>query len=487
MAVKQNSTFVGLEYRDLRPGRDVLMSQLEEVAGDQAAVYEAITGQKIPDASTISATPHVHDGTDGEVIPLPLACGGPKATLSALATTNDKYQPVLHFPLFIPTGVSQVKFVGLSSGGEVAHFAQAGLTTNADGGFPSTQYETKKIDEVTGWTLWEMTLDVASEGAINVFRLEVWNGADDPDGNTPITGARSLEGWCIYPIQAKIAPFTADEPIVALPYVAPSVTDTSVRLPSGTQHLGSDAYTSFDQNRFTNKRSVDGHMLQGFALNDALNWELASGLPAGGNAEGHSNVNGGGSISHAGHTHGGEADLENTGALIEQPLGAWALGVRRAPVASSGHFESDMESPPEYAWQGQIMAPCPRTDLSIVNVGEMLFRLPALDAQHALDTVGGATTKIVGTILLYNGVFDEVNVSTLYFTIKNISGGSAGTAVSVSVPASTGFHLITMPEMDASGDPGSTGLEQRVLISVDQGGKTFPKLAILGACIHLKT
>ena len=470
MAVKQSASLTGVPDRDVRLSKPVVMQTLEDVASDQALCYEVLTGQKVPESSAIVATPHVHDGTDGQIIPIPLAYGISNVRLNGMSASGTPgYGKVVYTPFRCPPGVTKAVWIGLTHSLATADSLKVHLENST-----LVQVEMARVpgignDGIPVQGQFAMLTEVTTApGEVNVLSVEALDDYAVPPG-------RDLLSWVLYPLQAE---GSRGSP----PWLPPRVSTTRVKVPGLTQHLGAHAFTSMDAGFFTDKRSIHSWMLQGMTLNDALLYELATGRPAGDNGTGHTNDR-----RYEGHTHGGESDLDNTGALIEQPIGAWSYGVARASSGSSGHMNHDaVDSTYFNQWVGRIHAPTIVAGGTGDNtVAKHLHRLPALDEQYARDTVGGATTKLSAAVLCRVDTAKITQVD-IKLRLTAVGGGSPGTQVTQS-KTSNGLGMLTFNDLDASADPGSTGILQELEVVMAQDAAQYPGCCIYGVCLWAGT
>lgn len=478
MAVKQSASFTGVDDRKLRLGKIITMQDVEDVASDQAFLYETTVGFKVPTASAISATPHIHDSTNGHVLPIPLAHGVPNVDLRAqsASATVEGFSKLLYTPVYIPTGVTKVVWVGLSGSIHTRNYLRGNMQddTLVDVSVASNP-EGGDITGIQGLYAMRLEMDTVP-GEVNILSLECWDGYTEPEGTGIVGEGRDLISWALYPIEFE-------SPKTVLPWTPPQIVATDVVVPGSTQHLGVNAFTSMDAGFFTDKRSINSWLCQGLSLNDALLHELIIGRPVGGNEASHSNNN-----SYKGHSHGGESLLTNCGALMEQTLLSVSYGVARTFAASSGHMDDDMQDSTERAWIGHIHAPTIITGGGGAveqEVSRHGMALPALDADYALDTSGGTTTKIKGAMLVRLNT-SKATSATFRMGLRSHSGGTVGAKVSV-VNSTNGLRLLQFDDLDASNDPGDDGIMQQLRIYMEQVGTSYPACCIYGFTVWLST
>lgn len=466
MAVKQALGFTGVTDSDVRINEPVRMADIETVAEDQAYLYETITGSQVPDAGLISATPHIHDGTTGLPLPIPLAHGSPLVQMAARTTSGQSWHPMILSPFFCPDGVTSAVWVGLTYNVITAELLRVRALDSALGFVEGPRHvEVQQTSRPLPGGLHLLYAEVTTTpGTVNHLYLEGWDSHVTPPGG-------NLMSWALFPSLALGA--------VSVPaWAEPRYSSTTYRTPGLTQHGGSSAYTSMDEGFFADKRSINSWLVQGMALNDALLFELATGRPAGDLSSTHTRDR-----RYKGHSHGNEVDLDNCGALIHQPLGSWSYGVARRWSASSGHMTNDMGAGTEYTWRGRIHAPTiTGVAAAYHTVGEHQFRLPALNEINARDSVGGSTTKISGSVLVRADQSKTGNVD-VRLTLFDPNGVAAdGSSVVASVTSGVGLHVLSFSDLDATGDPADTGIPQGLRVEIQQASSTFNEACIYGAC-----
>lgn len=438
MTILQNAAFQGTEHNDVRPGATVKRAVVENWLKDQAAVYEGITGAAVPNAGAIAATPHVHDGTNGALIRLPLAHSALPALLYARdailvsgGTNYEDYYPWEWRPFFAPAGVTRVAVLVLMRNLETfdslrctmqsAVLADIDQQTRQDG-FTSAGKPWLAPGgglHVGGWLM-----DVTA-GAVNVVKLEAWDGYYVP--GTVVSGSvigerlpllRSVQGFAVVPIER--------EPVSVAPAMSPVVTDNvRVKVPS--------SFTSFDDHLVQPNRALPSYVLVSALKNDALLREVLTGRPAANRSV----------ATFDGHSHKNDAatSLDDSGADIDHALGSWGYGTVRPPVEQTGLTEWAYADVPagdgtfENAWDAAI-APQPNISSSAPATDYTLFyhrvRIPAAIAAN----LAAGTGKLKLAALVYDlGVTITVQAAlgnaaaTSFDTVASGSSGGAGREV----------------------------------------------------------
>jgi hypothetical protein len=465
MAIIESSTFTGLESNDIRPGRPIRRADINTLAKDQACVYEEITGRPVPGGSG-GATAHVHDGTDGAVIPIALASWHPSAALppkSAPAGTSG-FSPFQFAPMYVPTGFSTVRVVALVSAPDAIGLTRvvsfdSSLAQTDSALFQLANPTTNPLlphDDGSGFL--SMFADVAvTPGEVNCIRVDAWESYHRQDGATPLPEL-------VIPAIVVLPYLGAPVPLMAFP--GSRISNTDVRVPPTDYHVGTDAFTSFSDHMIADKRALSSYLTTGLQANDALLWEL---------------LRGGG--TYAGHNHADDTatDLNSSGALIEHPLGSWSCGVARDPGGGT-HPTADQQETPA-PWSGRIFGHCLTATTTKSGAIRVRFRLPGMLDSHALDSVGGATTKIRAAALVYNDQSKSGGL-TVEAQLGVSGGGSLGTEATDST-STTGVNLLTMGNLDASGSPGD-GLMQSCIFRLQQASASSRASMLYGACVWIE-
>lgn len=123
----KDTDFIGTDYADTRPRVFITEEEVEILASDQASVYQSVLGKDLDDGSLTGAAIHVHDGTDGALLPIPLSYvhnragydtgnfyGGDNQAFNPQILTADisssvERRVVYHWPVFAPAGCTAVR------------------------------------------------------------------------------------------------------------------------------------------------------------------------------------------------------------------------------------------------------------------------------------------------------------------------------------------------------------------------------------------
>lgn len=458
MVLQRSATFVGESVVDTRPGAKTFRTTMDTVTKDQARLYERITNEPIPGEGAILATPHNHDGTDGALIRIPLAQAFVGAKLPAhppgapSTPTNPGYGVFSWVPFFAPAGVSRVRVVGWTSDGINIGSFRATIHDENEVNVSSEnvgQYWFQRSGDVRGASAMHFDDDdqkgmACTPGAINILKLEAWSGEIGPTGGI-ITASRDFIAWAVIPWPENDPPESFTE------YVPFQRTDTSVKVPA--------AFTSIDDELVgvnTDYRSWNSYVLSKSVKNDALLYELATGLPAGYNADNHSN-----DVRRPGHNHkdDGGTSLDDAGIDIDHCLGAWHYGVSRADpglVENRTRFdEVDDEVP---IWHGRIFGVTidvnPGTSFQIW--AQHKVRIPAAIDDNVLRVTQGGPNDVTKLKLAIWCLHDEGKTGGMDF--REITRDFDGLDPNAGLTASTV----------------GTGTPVRELVTIDNIGVTDP-------------
>lgn len=464
MAIIDDTSFTGLAGNDIRPNRPIRRADLQTLAADQAVAFEQITGETAPNG-TGGATAHVHDGTSGAILPIALASWQLGAALPAKTTDAGSmgFSPFVWAPFFVPTGVTKVRVYVTVSTPEAAGLMKCQIQTNAlvkieeRNFFLSSPDSDPFFKAGSGAGYFTIYSDVStSPGTVNVLKLSAWEGFYKNDESTPLPTV-------VVP-SVLVMPYIGS-PVPVASGVGSRISNTDTRVPPTDYHLAADAFRTFSTGLIADDRAVCSYLTTGYQTNDALLWEL---LVGGDTYDGH---------NHADDT---ATSLDSSGALMEHALGSWAIGVARSPSGSSSHLEQDQRSTPA-PWTGRVFA-SPVTNTTSIGLGvtRARFRLPGMLDDHALDSVGGATTKIKVAGLVRH---DQSKAGGFKFgaNLAAADGGSAGTTVKSSTITTDGLQLVTLSNLDASGSPGD-GVIQSLVPRLEQSNAVLQGVCLYGFC-----
>lgn len=467
MTILQNPTFQGTPHNEVRPGSGVRGSTVRRWLRDQAAVYEGITGKPVPHAPSIAATPHVHDGTNGAIIRIPLAHGAftvglprRQSILFDAGTYYEGFYPFEWRPFYVPKGITQVAVMVLMRRLETFETLRCTIQNELLGvidqqtretGVTRLPWQQPPGDLQVG--CWFMTV---TPGAVNVLKLEAWDGyyqpgavlADAPVG-VPLPENRGVSGWAVVPVER--APQRI--PAATRPSFAD---DVRVKTPS--------TFTSFDDHLVQNGRALPSYVLVKALQNDALLYERLTGRPAGARS----------APTLEGHDHRGAGD--EFGVDIDHALGSWGYGTLRAPPVGASVAYSSADVPGSYdnIWT----APC-AVQLSMANSSPStdytLFqhrvRIPELDASHLANGTG----KLKFAALVY-----DAGVGA---TIKASMGDAEATSwdtVGSAAASGTGREVLVIEGLECSRPREINSLR----IQVRYSSKKDKAFGLYGTCLY---
>lgn len=412
--------------------------QLKTCAEDQAYLFRAVTGVSVPNAPGSSvATPHVHDGTNGAIIPIPYYNHWLNADLRPQASfTDDDYGRFAMPVFYAPTGHTQARVIVVLDSPFTANHLYVRVMNQSMAYTVQSAGFTQAIG-IAGRFAYFVDVNIAP-GEVNCIEHLAWDAYNYPGSNAPMPSALPRR---VYQIMAF--PLAGATPHPALNYVDSSAASTEVKLPIDTQHVGAHAFTSFDDGMFADGRSVSSYIVQGEAMNNALCYELLTGRPAGNRA----------TATYRGHAHQADTSVSttsNNGALIEQPLGSWNYGVARRSSSSSGHMNQDhVALTTTQNWTGRIHAPCvTTTTTTAVTVADHLVNLPAALAAN----VQGASSKLKAAALVRIDT-SRMASGDVRFQLRNISNSSGGTTKTVTV-STDGLAIYVGSAVDLYGSGG---------------------------------
>lgn len=478
MTILQNATFEGTPHHEVRPGSGVRGSTVRRWLRDQAAVYEGITGVKAPNAASIAATPHVHDGTDGALIRLPLFASAHRMSLPPRSTalfdggiSYEGFYPVDWRPFFTPKGVSQIAVLVQSSPGTVkslrvttqdASFAVVGRMDGSEA--LSEPWFQSGDDPVHAFIV-----DV-DPGAVNLFKLEAWDGKYDVGEAVGYAFDETEETRRALPTGRRITSIVA-VPIARAPHIVPAATrpsladDARVKTPA--------AFTSFDDHLVQDDRGLASYVLVNAQKNDALLYERLVGRPAGARS----------SLTHAGHNHKGGGD--ELGVDIDHALGSWGYGVLRPPSSGIANEFNDVmyeDAPagnasfrPSDAWSGHPSAPWLHMGAASTNTDYELFRHRVRIPDLAAANLASGTGKLKLAALVWDaGVGLSVKASLGDTAAANWDTESTVTA------SGTGRELITISALECSRPEFINALRIRIRFTTTKQAA----LGVYGTCLY---
>lgn len=338
MAIIQSSTFTAIDAQDLRSKAKTKTSILEDIVEQQAFVYETLTGEKVPEASSISATPHDHQGTDGEVIKHALFCDELNIRVTASGgASQDTFYDLVYFCFYAPPGITSIDlYVGITSNSQQK---RTDFTWYSGATTPSTRSavrgELVKHEEAQ-----ENFPGKAPFGPYLKVTIDV--NADSPNAIlmrcAPYGGSSGAVSWDFeYTFAFALAEGYRNS--VGYRYYPPDTTNTNTIVPDSTEHLGAHEFTSFDEELVAHDRGYTAYHLKKCSKNNALCFEVLTGMPAGMNASGHSN-----NASYDGHNHKEDPStaLDDSGDRLLHQLSRGNFGGAIADYDAAGYKMPDL-------------------------------------------------------------------------------------------------------------------------------------------------
>lgn len=465
MAIVQGAAFQGVDVNRVRPGvRDRQGDILEIVAEDQSCAYEMITGIKNPYAATIAATPHVHDGTNGPVIPIPLLStwinGEFYPSTSELIRGNSGWSPVVRQIQFTPAGVDYVR--AWVTVGTVATL-QVLRATNFDNALAVFWIaEFTAVGVYDGVVVAYADMQV-TPSVLNVFQLEYRTA----NGQFPLpqNGDRVFS-FTVVPLPGG--------PTAAESYINQGATSTTTARTSST-------FFGFQEAAFDDDRPISGHMVRKLATNDAQLYEMATGQPASGMS----------AVQWVGHCHGAATSVSTVsahGAVIDQPLLAINFGVRRTRTGKiTGRFDDDEAEGTLADMEGRIF--CSQLLVASGTAYQTLDAYPFhMPAQIAANIHTGAGLKLKVAALVHVNT-THITSGTVRATILNEALSVSGTSTTLTTSGS-GLQIVSGTiDYHGSATVGRTG--ERAMLSLEAKrdsayAGSAGSFGILSACLYLE-
>lgn len=481
MTIIQSASFVGTPIEDVRPNRQTrMLQQCKNIAYDQARNYEQLTGIKVPSSTTIAATPHVHDGTTGNVIPIPLFHQWVGATLNPSSSNSidpagydgvEGYAPFLWPMYFAPAGVTSVRAVVRAKSAVVGQWLRVQSYNSALSS--QATYSMAPLAVGDDWVDYYADVLVAGTGGVvNLLAFECVEASEYIGYPLP-NGGMEVHSVTIYPLVGS--------PRAVGPYADARPSGTGILVPAASTHISAYGFTSFDDAMFNDDRGVSSYILLRQMLNCAQLYEVATGLPASDNADGHSN-----DIQWDGHCHGASTTVSpssDMGADMDQALLAHSFGVARTKTGGVASRLGDDESAATAAdWTGRIfgLSLLAAASTTARTVARIPFRMPA-----ALSTNIQASTKI--RFAAFANV-DTAKVASMEVigTIYNSAMSSGGTATTLTF-SSLG-RAVSSATIDYYGAGGVDGIGEEAVLEVQMRFTAAPSGdpagLLYGVCLY---
>lgn len=448
MAIVTSATFAGLDINRVRIDSTIRASDALAIARMQSHVWQRITATT--GGGTLVAPPHIHDGSNGAIIPIPLSCNNIEAEISRAAQGGDRtiymYAPISYQPYYAAPGVNRIRVIGLvRREAEVRGWRVRIFSHDADG-YPTlyAQDDDPKTlsglrfdeeDEDPDAVAWHVDIDTpraTGAGATPWFSVEIaaWDGYEWP-GEPFLIGPPSIRRL---------------RDVFVLPVTTPSVNRQSAIAfsQSGTHTAG--VHLGVEETLLSTDRSLSSFVVDRMSRNDI-------------------------SIPNAllTHTHGNNSD--RLGTVFEQHLFSHGLGTMRSltledfsdPVKDAQIKSDDALSTD---WTGRISAPCliptAETDDQLVSVNR--FQMPPGENDD-LGLLGADSRMQCAALVNY------VTNATVSAQIFSASSG-LGPLLSSSILSSsgTGRRLVVLDGIKAHSSASGAGQDQNIAIFLKRDG-----------------
>jgi len=436
MTILEDDEVLGLDDRRHRVGDAALASSLERCAKDQAALHREITGFDVPNApGSDQATPHVHDGTDGVIIPIPIGWAQPFASVWRHADDSgtDQWAILSWIPIYCQTSRVRVYLRTRSNIGQVTDTTQVQSFLGTDLTSPTDTAQFRQVgaslrgkvnaeDVVTAYA----DVDVTA-GEWNALAIRVWDGYYMA-GGAAVPATRLYDTITVFPSTHVPGP-------TPQPWAPPTVTSTDVQTPDSRypSESSSNAYTPLDSGMVGASRAVSSYIGVSSQMNDALLSEVLDGRPAGSNAVGHSN-----DASYAGHCHAGStSDYDLCGADIVQPLVCASYG-GDFNVFDTSNSRTRVSLPPLMPNNGS---------LTWNTVAQHRFRFP-----RVADSSGASTNiQAAAIVWAYPRSYSDSRVGA-HIKDSAGAGGPGSRDASSTITAAQQWQMVTISNVDEADD-----------------------------------
>lgn len=449
MSRLQGSSFVGLEFNDVRPRSKVTAAKVIQLAEDISCIYEEATNSAHPGA-TIAATAHDHMAV-GAPMRRPLFHWRPNADLRPREegwTGTPGWFPFQAGPAYIPSWCASIKVVFIidspftlksirvrvlkESLSEL--FISDEPTVIPDGHWMHPNCD----DRIAAW------VDVTVEGGeCNVIEIQAWDGEQGEHEGAPplpVTGPGARRVFEVLGLPVERAPVQVQP--------APSLAFNS-----STDHLVPSAFIPLEGAMIAVDRSLNSFVLGAFLKNTNMVRELVTGRPAGNRSTL--------TFDH-GHNHKNNAasNLAESGADVDLPLLSCCYGVARLSINDGGLSAGVGDLPADDTtndWYGKIPAPWIDAGSTATEViARHPFRMPDLTAANA-GLTGGAT-----------------KLKVWWYVYENIRASG-----DVTPSARIGNKIATTFATAASPSAISGAGEQKVLVSASINAQAVQSLQVL--------
>lgn len=471
MTIVQGAAWTGLAANDLRPGvRKRIGQQMLQIAKDQNAVYEETTGVKIPAAATIAAAPHVHDGTNGAIIPIPLFSvfiGGVfYPSTGTTVRNNGGWSPVVQQIQWTPTGVTKVRY--WVTVGTLATLGLLRVSTLDSSQTLVGQQAFTPGPLVNGTSTGYCDVSVTG-GDLTIHKLEYRTAVS---GFLIPSAGDVVQTFTGYPYAGG-----GNNPA---PYILQGSNSLDVLVPTATQYApASTGHHPMHEENFADDDAISGFMCHALAYNEGQLFELVTGQPYPGKA----------SKVWAGHNHGAATSVTTSsskGADMDQPLLAVNYGVRRTAVGKTDHRFDDDEAEGTLAdmtgriWCSQLTT---STGTSYQTLGGYPFEMPAALAAN----IQGGSSRLRFAALVHVSSA-RITTGTVRASIANSTFGASGTAGTYQ-SSGDGLQIVTGAiDYHGASDVAYTGEMAHLFIDAKRDtnyvASVAPTMGILSCCLY---
>jgi len=468
VAVLEASSVVGIDENKIRVGGRIKAADVEAIFEDQAAVWREVTGNDAQNAPGSSqATPHIHDGTNGVVIPIPLATWTPYASLGRPSdgVTGEGYAKLVYAPFFAPDGVDRVRVV-IRTRNPVDLLPWLHVSTESA---PGTYVSGPTVFTVEGGILpggyFSAHADVATTaGAFNLLRIEAWDGYHTPDGVGVMPALRDLATVTVLPTTARPGPLPTSWRPTPTTRTDAIVPDDRYPKDTGTNY----PFTSIESGMVSENRALSSYLTVSGLANAALTYEVLTGRPASMLANTGSRP--AGSARYIGHCHAGgdNTDLDESGAEMDQPLLSVSYGVGRAWEGASD--TTDQVHSGAGTWNGNIHAPRAPSHKPATwdTIAHHRFRLPRA------STVTGGSSKLSMCVLCFNNTGNPADVGG---TVLSEGGSAIGSRQTYGTISDSSSHqMVTISNFEQGATTDAVRRILKVDVEADSSRVTAPFL-----------
>lgn len=462
MAIVTSATFAGLDINRVRIDSTIRASDALAIARMQSHVWQRITATA--GGGSLVATPHIHDGSNGAIIPIPLVSNTLGARIARADTdTGAGWAPVSYVPIYAAPGMTRVRVIGLGRNARDREGFRVRTYFHDANGFPSPYQERfgarflpgvipefvgSDFDRVSPWYV-DIDTPLATEsGATPWFSLEIsaWDGMH----------------WANAQEAGSVSPGPEANRFLDTFFALPVVTDGVNRTPatpftqSGVHSV--TVHDGIEETMLSTDRALSSFVVDRMARNDI---SLESGLLA--------------------HKHGNE--FGRFGTVFRQPLFSHGMGVMRArPGFGPEQIRTDEligAGGDPLLWSGRLFAPCrTATSTAAAPVARARFQMPPGEAADL--GVGGAASRMQCAVLV-NYVVNST-VSAEIFGATSFAGGGGAVSQSLLTSAGSGRRLVILDGIKCSDSGSGAGEDQTLVVSLkrDAAASASKSIGIYG-------